>query len=132
MFDAKSSSKSSTLCSQPPSKPAVSVTANSAMDYSIPTAITTSQIDHDLFRPIRVAIVNRITDDSNLSEEENMELNRLHDILSGSEDVASRTIITMAYDLIASGEDNRWSEEVKLMAIITKMLKMMKLFRGKQ
>ena len=70
--------------------------------------------------------MNRITDDNDLPDDENIALNRIHDILAGSEDVASRTIITMAYDLIASG-DNRWSEEFKLMNMVMKMVKMVKL-----
>ena len=112
------------------SMPIHTIKASSVTESSIPTAITavtTADLNYDLFRPIRVAIVNRITEDNDLSPKEAVSLNRIHDILAGSEDLAARTIITIANDLIASS-DNRWSEEYKLMNLVTKMVKMVSLF----
>ena len=94
---------------------------------SIPTAISTSQIDWDKFRPYRMAIVNRITEDSGTTTEDvRVALNRIHDILSGADDVGSRTIVTVALDLMVSG-DSRWTDEFKINFNIDKMLKMIRL-----
>ena len=102
-------------------------TTSIAGESTIPASITTAQpINYECFRTYRIAIVNRIVDQAESSEQEFMSLNRLHDILSGTpEDPAACTIITMAHDQMATGDD-RWSDEVRISININKMLKMLR------
>ena len=102
-------------------------TTSIAGESTIPASITTAQpINYECFRTYRIAIVNRIVDQAESSEQEFMSLNRLHDILSGTpEDPAACTIITMAHDQMATGDD-RWSDEVRISININNMLKMLR------